>query len=101
MKIIKDGLSYEEIKKKREEIEKKREGIRCFKCDFCDCVFEAEQNEYKCNQYYTGELIYTCLCPKCNEFAHEDKTIRSGINRVYVINRGWHIEIKGDANENT
>ena len=66
MKIIKDGLSYEEI-------EKKRKGIRRFKCNFCGCVFEAEQNEYKCNQYYNSELSYTCLCPKCNEFTREDK----------------------------
>lgn len=66
MKIIKGGLSYEEI-------EKKRKGIRCFKCDFCGCVFEAEQDEYKCNQYYNSKLSYTCLCPKCNEFAREDK----------------------------
>lgn len=66
MKIIKDGLSYEEI-------EKKRKGIRCFKCDFCGCVLEAEQDEYKCNQYYNSELSYTCLCPKCNEFACEER----------------------------
>lgn len=66
MKIIKEGLSCEEI-------ERKRKGIRRFKCDFCGCVFEAEQGEYKCNQYYNSELSYACQCPKCDEVALEDK----------------------------
>lgn len=66
MKIIKEGLSCEEI-------ERKRKGIKHFKCDFCGCVFEAEQGEYKCNQYYNSELSYTCSCPKCDTFACEDR----------------------------
>lgn len=63
MKIIKQGLGEEEWKRKAKE-------IRRFKCDRCECIFEAEKSEYKSSSQY-NETYYYCECPNCRYSAYE------------------------------
>lgn len=44
MKIIKQGKS-------KAEIEKIKNVVKRFKCLTCECVFEADNNEYKARKY--------------------------------------------------
>jgi len=59
MKIIKEG-DLNKIKK-----------IRRFKCEKCGCIFEAEEDEYKCGNQY-NEIYYYCSCPCCNQTAYTE-----------------------------
>lgn len=43
---------------------------RCFKCDSCGCVFEAEYGEYKTGSQYNETYRY-CKCPECGKQANE------------------------------
>lgn len=43
---------------------------RCFKCDNCGCVFEAEYGEYKTGSQYNETYRY-CKCPECGKQANE------------------------------
>lgn len=52
MKIIKPG-NIDKIKK-----------IKMFHCDFCGCLFEADNTEYKTNSQY-NETYYDVICPFC------------------------------------
>lgn len=45
-------------------------GIKRFKCNYCGCVFEAEQGEYKSGQHY-NDTYYFCECPFCGKQAPE------------------------------
>ena len=62
MKIIKQGKS-------REEIEAILKNEKQFKCATCDCIFSANNDEYK----YKHDYIYTtcyCKCPNCGQNAY-------------------------------
>ena len=63
MKIIKQGLS-------KEELEAKLKPIRRFQCRICDCIFEADNNEYRSNEDF-WRIIYFCECPNCKNDAFE------------------------------
>lgn len=63
MKIIKQGKSKAEIKKIKNIVKR-------FKCLTCECVFEADNNEYKSSQVYTY-VPYYCKCPNCGDDAFE------------------------------
>lgn len=52
MKIIKPG-NIDKIKK-----------IKMFNCDFCGCLFEADNTEYITNSQY-NETYYYAICPFC------------------------------------
>lgn len=52
MKIIKEGIDAVELL--RRELFK----TKTFECKVCDCVFEADKNEYK----YVHAAA-TCICP--------------------------------------
>lgn len=56
MKIIKKGIDAVELLRK--ELFK----TKTFECKVCECVFEADKNEYK----YVN-TAYTCICPNCGE----------------------------------
>ena len=63
MKIIKKGLS-------KEQVEKKLKQTKRFSCGFCECVFEADKNEYKSEEVQFN-MYYYCICPNCSEKAYE------------------------------
>ena len=52
MKIIKPG-NIDKIKK-----------MKMFNCDFCGCLFEADNTEYITNSQY-NETYYYVICPFC------------------------------------
>lgn len=54
MKIIKAGKIPEKIKQ-----------IKRFECLQCGCIFEADEGEYICGEYYG----YPVQCPYCREMA--------------------------------
>lgn len=59
MKIIKEGNLNKLMRVKR------------FKCDYCDCIFTADKNEYIIDSQYNEEYYY-CTCPCCNNRAYLD-----------------------------
>ena len=61
MKIIKQGLSKEEL----EKINNKK-----FECSNCNCIFEASKNEYESEEDYIY-TTYFCKCPNCGKTAFE------------------------------
>ena len=68
MKVIKEGKSkdvYEKIIRK----------TRIFTCNVCDCVFEADDVEYKYH-YVMGDEWYTCDCPNCHLETSNSQPIR-------------------------
>lgn len=72
MKIIKEGISKEEVERKKRETKR-------FECKTCYCIFEADKGEYEYeDNYIYGE--YRCKCPNCMEFASEQK-LRTGGQR--------------------
>ena len=60
MKIIKQG-SLEQLKR-----------IETFDCDFCGCIFEADNKEYKIGSQYNEEYLYIS-CPFCGRTVYKDK----------------------------
>ena len=52
MKIIKAGKVPEKVKRDKR-----------FECLKCGCVFDAEEGEYKCEEFYG----YSAQCPCCGE----------------------------------
>lgn len=67
MKIIKQGKSKEELKKIL------RHTVR-FTCHTCDCVFEADKNEYSVSSDCGFYTVRTCVCPNCQSMAFETPT---------------------------
>ena len=63
MKIIKQGLS-------KEELEAKLKAVKRFQCTTCGCVFEADKDEYKADDDYC-RVVYFCECPNCKNNAFE------------------------------
>lgn len=59
MKIIKQGLTAEELR------QKKAKQFRCFNCE---CIFEANEDEYTYEEDYIY-VTYTCKCPNCGDIA--------------------------------
>lgn len=59
MKIIKEGNLDKFMRAKR------------FKCNYCDCIFKANKDEYNTNYQYNEEY-YTCKCPCCGNIAYLD-----------------------------
>ena len=59
MKIIKEGNLNKLMRVKR------------FKCDYCDCIFTADKNEYIIDSQYNEEYYY-CICPCCDNRAYLD-----------------------------
>ena len=70
MKIIKQGKS-------KEEIDRITKRVRQFKCSICDCVFEADNTEYK-HQFYQKEATdwWECKCPNCGMVTTESTPTR-------------------------
>lgn len=67
MKIIKQG-------KTKEELEKVLLHTVRFTCRTCDCVFEADEDEYSISSEYGFYPVRTCICPNCKSFAIETPT---------------------------
>lgn len=67
MKIIKQGKSKEELEKVL------RHTVR-FTCRTCDCVFEADEDEYSISSEYGFYTVRTCVCPNCKSLAIETPT---------------------------
>lgn len=67
MEIIKQGKSKEELKKVL------RHTIR-FTCTTCDCVFEADKDEYSISSEYGFYTVRTCICPNCQSVVIEIPT---------------------------
>lgn len=67
MKIIKQGKSKEELEKVL------RHTVR-FTCHTCDCVFEADKDEYSVSSDYGFYTVRTCICPNCQSVAIETPT---------------------------
>ena len=65
MKIIKQGKSKEELKAIFNKIKR-------FECKTCGCIFEADEDEYECEEEYTYSTYY-CKCPNCTKEAFEVK----------------------------
>lgn len=59
MKIIKNG-SLKKIKK-----------IKTFDCNFCGCLFEADNTEYKVGSQYNQTYFYT-ICPFCGRTVYRE-----------------------------
>lgn len=53
MKIIRDG-DKNKLRK-----------IKTFDCDFCGCLFEADNTEYKIKSFYNDKAYYYITCPCC------------------------------------
>lgn len=68
MNIIKQGKS-------KEELEKIRKQTKRFACSLCDCIFEADINEYNYEEENTF-ISYYCECPNCGEKAYEARPTR-------------------------
>lgn len=66
MKIIKQGKSKEELNKPK---------IRRFECHKCECVFDADETEYKADTDYIY-TTYSCVCPNCGVWAFEQLSSR-------------------------
>ena len=58
MKIIKNG----EIKKIKQ--------TKTFDCDFCGCIFEADNTEYRSGSQY-NEIYYYSTCPFCGRTVYK------------------------------
>lgn len=43
---------------------------KLFKCSYCGCKFEANEDEYKYVTQY-NEIYYYCQCPECSQNADE------------------------------
>ena len=43
--------------------------IERFECAFCDCIFEADKDEYKvCHSRRNGPYCISIRCPYCGKF---------------------------------
>lgn len=42
---------------------------KMFDCNFCWCLFEADNTEYKVDSQY-NEIYYYVRCPVCGRFVH-------------------------------
>lgn len=60
MKIIKNG-DFKKLKK-----------VKTFDCDFCGCLFEADNTEYKVGSQY-NEMYYYVDCPFCGRKVYRDE----------------------------
>lgn len=60
MKIIKNG----DLKRIKQ--------IKTFDCDFCGCLFEADNIEYRIGSQY-NETYYYAKCPFCGRNVYKDK----------------------------
>lgn len=40
--------------------------VKMFKCPLCECVFEADKDEYKTDSW-RNETYYDCACPFCGK----------------------------------
>ena len=58
MKIIRNG-NIKKLKK-----------IKTFDCDWCGCLFEADNTEYKQTAQY-NETYYYSVCPFCGRYAYK------------------------------
>ena len=59
MKILKQGKS-------KEEMDRIIKRVRRFECPTCDCVFEADETEYKHKFHQRNEEEWwECKCPNC------------------------------------
>lgn len=65
MKIIKQGKS-------KEEIEAVLKNEKRFQCATCDCIFFANDDEYRYDQDYIYTTCY-CKCPNCGRNAYQLK----------------------------
>ena len=63
MKIIKQGLS-------KEELDAKLKATKRFQCPTCNCIFEADNDEYSCEDEHCY-VTYYCECPNCGKSAFE------------------------------
>ena len=63
MKIIKQGLTTEQLKQKK---------AKQFRCLNCECIFEANENEYTFEEDYIYGT-YICRCPNCSDIAGQYK----------------------------
>lgn len=64
MKIVKQGMS-------KAKIEKIKNIVKRFKCRTCECIFEADKDEYSIRQCDYNETEYYCICPNCGDNAFE------------------------------
>jgi rubredoxin len=64
MKIIKEGLPKEKLKKVLKKTKR-------FSCKVCGCVFEADDGEYSVSSEYGFYTVRTCVCPNCQSVASE------------------------------
>lgn len=60
MKIIKQGNT------------KKLKQIKMFNCTFCECLFEADNTEYKTGSQY-NEIYYYITCPFCGRVVYREE----------------------------
>jgi Zn finger protein HypA/HybF involved in hydrogenase expression len=67
MKIIKQGLSKEELVKLNNVTKK-------FECRCCGCIFEADKSEYKSEEDYIYTHYYS-YCPNCGQVAFENRML--------------------------
>ena len=52
-----------------EKVKNKFEKPRVFTCNYCECVFEATNKEYKLEDVFRNEILYSCECPTCHKKA--------------------------------
>ena len=64
MKIIKQG-------KPKEEVDRLINATKRFECKRCDCIFEADKDEYKSCEFEYNRINYYCICPNCGIQAYE------------------------------
>lgn len=50
---------------------KKLKIIKTFDCDFCGCIFEADNTEYKIGSQYNEEYYYI-KCPFCSRTVYKE-----------------------------
>ena len=65
MKIIKEG--------NKELADTKRAQVIKFHCSMCECIWEANKNEYKNVGNHIDGDIYECCCPTCGERIYVSK----------------------------
>lgn len=75
MKIIKQGKS-------KEEIEAVLKNEKRFQCATCDCIFSANDDEYRYDQDYIYTTCY-CKCPNCGRTV---KRLRKNYYQVSCTN---------------
>lgn len=49
----------------------KLKGTKLFICKHCDCIFMAENTEYKINSQY-NHIYYSIKCPFCKSMVYTD-----------------------------